>query len=173
MEQEEASACQDARKTIGITERILKIQSVIHEKYKETEIHVCKDRMDEEVRGILGELHTLYDEVIAGVDEAGNRCTLRPAEILSFYAEGQRVIMLGADRRYTVSRKLYELEEQLGSCGFVRISKSEIVNFRQIRSLDMSITGTVRVIMKNGYETYASRRNVTKIKEMLRKEKGV
>jgi DNA-binding LytR/AlgR family response regulator len=150
----------------------LKIRSDIQDKYKETEIHVCKDRADEEVRRLLGELHTLFDETLAGMDDVGNRCSFRPTEILSFYAEGQKVYALGADKRYSVTEKLYELEAKLGNHGFVRISKSEIVNFRQIRNLDLSLTGTIRVTMKNGYETYASRRNVAKIKEMLRKEKN-
>ena len=31
----------------------------------------------------------------------------------------------------------------------------------------MSITETIRLVMKNGYETYVSRRNVVRIKERL------
>lgn len=38
---------------------------------------------------------------------------------------------------------------------------------KKIRSLDVSLTGTIKVIMKNGYETYTSRRNVAKLKELL------
>ena len=37
----------------------------------------------------------------------------------------------------------------------------------------MSVTGTIRIIMKNGYETYASRRNVAKLKEKLKAERTV
>jgi DNA-binding LytR/AlgR family response regulator len=40
---------------------------------------------------------------------------------------------------------------------------------KKIKSLDMSVTGTIRVIMKNDYETYVSRRNVARIKERLAK----
>ena len=93
-------------------------------------------------------------------------------EVYSFYSEGQRVIAMDKDKKYVIQRKLYELEEEYGSLYFVRISKSEIVNFRKIKSLDLSITGTIKVIMKNGYETYTSRRNVAKIKEMLIMNRG-
>ena len=148
----------------------MNIKTIIHEKYPDTEIHVCKDRLDSEVHGIVDLLHTMFDTAFTGTDEAGNRCAVRPSEIYSFYAEGQRVIALGETKRYTLSEKLYQLEKMLEKAGFVRISKSEIVNFRKIKLLDLGMTGTIRVILKNGYETYASRRNVAKIREMLKKE---
>ena len=45
-------------------------------------------------------------------------------------------------------------------------------NYKRIRSLDLGLTGTIRVIMKNGYETYSSRRNVAKLKELLQNVKS-
>ena len=35
------------------------IKTNINDRYKETELHVCKDTMDEEVKRILGELHAM------------------------------------------------------------------------------------------------------------------
>ena len=96
---------------------------------------------------------------------------IRRAEILSAYSEGQRVMVLTSDGRYSVQKKLYELEAELGDANFIRISKSEIVNIHKIKSLDLSITGTIRLVMKTGYETYVSRRNVSKIKEKLTRER--
>ncbi|MBR6172187.1 MAG: LytTR family transcriptional regulator DNA-binding domain-containing protein [Eubacterium sp.] len=145
----------------------MQIRANIHEKYNETELHVCKDRMDDEVRRLMDELHAMYDPAINGTDEVGNRCVIRPAEIITFYAEKQRVIALDASKKYTIPKTLVELEQELHDYGFFRISKSELVNLHRIRSLDLSVTGTIRVIMKNGYETYASRRNVSRLKEQL------
>ena len=147
------------------------IRPEIDPRYKAAEIHVCKNELDDEVRGVIAELHIMFDEVFTGTDEAGNRCQLKPSGIISFYAEGQRVFALDAERRYSITKKLYELEETLGAYGFVRISKAELINFKKIKSMDMSITGTIRITMKGGYETYASRRNVSKIRDLLRKEK--
>lgn len=145
------------------------IKTNINDRYKETELHVCKDTMDEEVKQILGELHAMYDPSVAGTDERGNRCMIQPADIVTFYAEKQKVFAKDNEKTYTIPRTLSDLEKELESYGFVRISKSEIVNLRKIKSLDMSFTGTIRVIMKNGYETYTSRRNVAKLKELLQK----
>ena len=149
----------------------LKIRSEIKEQYKDIEIHVCNDEMNDEVKNVMGSLHTFFDSSISATDEVGNKCMISPMEVYSFYSEGQRVIAMDKDKKYTIQKKLYELEEEFGSLNFVRISKSEIVNYKKIKSLDMSLSGTIKVVMKNGYETYTSRRNVSKIKQLLLKGK--
>ena len=149
------------------------IKKEIDSKYKEIELHVCNREASAEVDDVVRELHELYDRKIAGTDTRGNRCMLNPGEIVSAYAEGQKVMVLGAGGIYTVQKKLYELEEELGERNFVRISKSEIVNIMKIKNLDMSITGTIKLVMKNDYETFVSRRNVGKIKERLLSERAV
>ncbi len=149
----------------------MRIRAEIDSRYKELELHVCKDEMTEEVHSVLEQLHSFYDTPLTGTDEAGNRVILRPAEIFSFYSEGQKVIALDEKKRYTVPCTLYELEQDYEKLGFVRISRSELVNYRRIRSLDLSLTGTIRVTMKNGYETFSSRRNVSKLKELVKTHK--
>ena len=149
----------------------MKILTETDNKYKEIELHVCSNALTDEVRAVVGELHEIYDYNIPGTDEIGNKRMIRRTEILSAYSEGQRVIVLTGDGRYVVQKKLYELENELGDTNFIRISKSEIINIRKIKSLDMSITGTIRLVLKTGYETYVSRRNVAKIKEKLIKER--
>lgn len=150
----------------------MQIKTQIEDRYKEIELHVCKNAADQEVMQLLKELHTLFDDSLIGTDEKGNRCRLRPKELLTIYAEGQRVFGLTLNGKYVIGKTLHELEEALQNAGFIRISKSELINYRSIKSLDLSITGTIRVVMLNGYETYCSRRNVAKIKELLVREKG-
>ena len=50
---------------------------------------------------------------------------------------------------------------------FVRISNSEIVNARMITGMDFSLTGTIRMQLRGGIETYASRRYVPKIRKQF------
>lgn len=148
------------------------IKPEIDSKYDALEIHVCKNAADTEVNRTIETLHEIFDKTIGAVDERGNVRAINPSEVISFYAEGQKVFALKEDGKYSVSLKLYELEEDLESLFFVRISKSELVNIKKIKSLDLSLTGTIRVIMKNGYETYTSRRNVAKLKVILKEQEG-
>lgn len=45
--------------------------------------------------------------------------------------------------------------------------KKEIINIRKIERVDMNMAGTIKVIMRDGTQTFTSRRNVTRLKEAL------
>ena len=47
------------------------------------------------------------------------------------------------------------------------MSHSEIVNWKRVTALDLSLSGTIRVTLTGGVTTYVSRRYVKKIKEVL------
>lgn len=93
---------------------------------------------------------------------------LDPAEILRFYGEDKEVRAQTAEEVYTVRLRLYELEERLDRRVFVRVSHSEIVNWKRVRALDLGLAGTIRVTLDGGLTVYVSRRYVKKIKEVLR-----
>ena len=143
------------------------IKTEINERYREIELHVCNEVLNDRVREVVRELHSFYDEVIYGTDEKGDRHPLSIGSVISFYSEGQRVMALNRDGAFNIPKKLYELAETLADSGFVRISKSEIINIRMIGKLDLNMTGTIRITMKNGYSTFASRRNVARLRKML------
>ena len=93
---------------------------------------------------------------------------LEPGEVLRFYGEDKEVRAQTADGVvYTVRLRLYELEERLDRRAFVRVSHSEIVNWKRVAALDLGLTGTIRVTLEGGVVTYVSRRYVKKIKEVL------
>ena len=60
-----------------------------------------------------------------------------------------------------------EAEERLDNSKFVRISNSEIVNLKKVKSLDLSFVGTICMELSNGTVSYVSRRYVSKIKKVL------
>ncbi len=92
---------------------------------------------------------------------------LDPAEILRFYGEDKEVRAQTAEEVYTVRLRLYELEERLDRRVFVRVSHSEIINWKRVRALDLGLAGTIRVTLDGGLAAYVSRRYVKKIKEVL------
>lgn len=97
----------------------------------------------------------------------GERRHLAPEDILRLYGEDKAVRAQTADGAYTVPLRLYELEERLRPFRFARISHSEIVNLGKVRSLDLKLSGTVRLILTDGTVCYASRRYVKRIREAL------
>ncbi len=99
----------------------------------------------------------------------GERAAPLPlGDVLRFYGEDKAVRAQTVTKEvYTVRQRLYELESQLTAQRFVRISHSEIVNWKRVESLDLGLTGTIRVTLTGGVVTYVSRRYVKKIKEVL------
>ena len=66
------------------------------------------------------------------------------ANILFFETDGEKIFGHTKDEAYEVKQKLYELEGLL-PIAFCRISKSTIVNAKQIYSLEKSFSGTSTV----------------------------
>ena len=143
------------------------VKAELSDKYTEMQIHVCKNRMDCEVQSVINDLNAYFGESIVVKNEAGDKESIHIYDILSFEAVGPKVYARTEKGKYTVLKKLYELEEALNPKEFCRISKSEIINIKKISKVDLSISGTLRVIFKDGTDTYASRRNIRNLKNAL------
>ena len=90
------------------------------------------------------------------------------SEILFFETDGEKIYGHTKEEAYEVRQKLYELEEIL-PIAFCRISKSSIVNTKQIYSIEKSFSGTSTV---NFYQTHkqvhVSRHYYQLLKERLK-----
>lgn len=90
------------------------------------------------------------------------------SEILFFEIDGEKIYGHTKEEAYEVRQKLYELEEIL-PIAFCRISKSTIVNTKQIYAIEKSFSGTSTV---NFYQTHkqvhVSRHYYQLLKERLK-----
>jgi Response regulator of the LytR/AlgR family len=92
---------------------------------------------------------------------------IQPEEVFVIRTEGQKVMACLESETYRLKSRLYELENQFTGTSFVRISNAEIVNFDKVVSLDLSISGTISLRLKNGDKAFVSRRYMDKIKTYL------
>lgn len=92
---------------------------------------------------------------------------LEPERIYRFYASGGKVFAVTERGEYVLRQRLYELEASLDGRQFVRISNAEIIQLKKVEHFDLSITGTILVRLSDGSTSYASRRYVGRIKQML------
>lgn len=144
----------------------MKIKFDIQPKYTEPEIHLCNQERNQELNEAYELLEKLLDTKIK-VHKGQEAGVVVPSRIVRIYSESKKVYIRTGEDYFEVKERLYTLEEQLKDRGFVRISNSEIVNIQQIEKLDMSHAGTIKMYLKNGDETYVSRRYISKIKEVL------
>lgn len=135
---------------------------------KEPEITITTARVTEDVSRVVDFVSRLDDAptIISGIREDKVEL-LAPEVIVRIYAEDSKVFVKTEKGTYQIRLRLYEVEERLDNSKFVRISNSEIVNLKKVKSLDLSFVGTICMELSNGEVSYVSRRYVSKIKRVL------
>lgn len=90
-----------------------------------------------------------------------------PAQVRRIWAEGQQVLARTEEATTVLRTRLYELEERLSGGPFLRVSHGEMVNFDHVKSLDLSMAGSISLRLDNGDTAFVSRRNMSRIKRYL------
>ena len=132
----------------------------------EPKILVLTASMTEEVSKIIQKLSDNNPQIITGSKNEKIE-VLEQDELIRIYAANSRVFAVASSGEYLLRLRLYEAEERLNPNQFVRISNSEIINLKKVKSFDLSFAGTICVELSNGTTTFVSRRYVSKIKKIL------
>ena len=103
-------------------------------------------------------------------DEQGGAVTLPEDQIAIISVDSRRLRIVAEDGVYFLKMPLQDVEKALNPSMFLRVSRYEIVNLHKVRRFDFTITGTLRVEMEDGTDTWASRRFIPTIKERLQKK---
>ncbi len=144
----------------------MKIEIKIDEDCTETKIVVVTSKVTEEVNEIVKRLSSEQPQMIAGFKDE-QATMLEPNQIYRVYASEGKVYAEAENGTHLLRLRLYEAEERLAKCSFVRISNGEIINLKKVKGFDLSFAGTICVSLSNGTVTYVSRRYVAKIKQLL------
>lgn len=144
----------------------MKIEIKIDESCTETRIIVVAGKVTEELGELVKRLSSEQLQMIAGFQD-GQAAMLAPNQIDRVYALEGKVYAEAENGTYLLRLRLYEAEQRLAGCSFVRISNGEIINLKKVKGFDLSFTGTICVSLSNGTVTYVSRRYVAKIKQLL------
>ena len=137
---------------------------LIIDKSREEEVIVYaheKTKLIEEIENLVKENNF---ELVGFVDREAVKLDL--AEVYCFISENNNVFAICEKEKFRLRERLYKLEEKLPP-NFVKINQSCIADIKKIKRFDTSFTGVLKVVFKNGYTDYVSRRNVKNIKERL------
>lgn len=138
----------------------------IDPEYKLPKVIILTEKVTDEVNAIVSRLSEEAPQIIAGFRDNMLRI-IEPDELKRVYSSGGKVFAETDDGEYALRQRLYEMEERLDNSRFVRISNSEIINLKKVRSFDLNLVGTICVSFTDSGTTYVSRRYVTKIKKIL------
>lgn len=142
----------------------MEIEVKIDGAYKEPKVIIITDQITDEVKIVMKRISENMKLTVFSEREA---IIVEVDEIIRIYTERKKVYVQTKQQTYSTRMRLYELEEKLPVNRFIRISQSEIINRSQIVSMDVSLTGTIGVLLKGNIKTFASRRYVSKIKKQL------
>ena len=115
----------------------------------------------------IGAFNVNNMEIIQGIVEAGQ---LEKSPLILQVSAGARKYARPEYLRALVNAAIEETGVDVVlhlDHAFVRISNSEIINLKKVKSFDLSFAGTICVTLSNGQTTYVSRRYVSKIKQVL------
>jgi len=89
-------------------------------------------------------------------------------KIIYFEGVGNEVYCLTYDNRYFVKERLYEIEDNLKAKGFIRISKSIVINIMEVEEIVPWFNGKLRLkVSKSDEEIYVSRAYAKDFKKYL------
>ena len=141
----------------------MKCKTVI-DKTREEEVIIYAHERNETVEAIEKLVLRSDFELIGYSGKSAVR--LEWSEIYCFTVEDNKVYAVTENEKLQLKHRLYQIEE-LADNDFVKINQSCIANISHIKRFDASISGTLRVVFKNGYTDYVSRRQLKTVKERL------
>lgn len=143
----------------------MKISLVTDPKLQDTEVTIrCREPSSDVLR-ILASLQAM-DRKLTG-EKNGALFLLDPTEILYVDTVDKKTFLYGTKDVYETPLRLYEIEDRLGVYGFIRISKSAIVNFSRVQSIRPEFNGRFLLTLPNGELLVVSRQYAADIKKIL------
>ncbi|MEH2942925.1 LytTR family DNA-binding domain-containing protein [Lachnospiraceae bacterium KK002] len=143
----------------------MKIEILVDEKAEDLTVSVTCRHLTPDVEKILIALRMINHQLTAKKD---NEIYLLDMEqVIYIESVDRKCFICTPDEVYETEIRLYELEQRLEEYGFFRVSKSFLIQLRQIQSLKADINRRIRVTMSNGEQIIASRQYAQELKKRL------
>ncbi|MBE6759242.1 MAG: LytTR family transcriptional regulator [Ruminococcaceae bacterium] len=131
----------------------------------ETEVVIRCASPDEDVSRLLAAIQAT-DRKLTGIRDDATFIIER-RDVLYVESVDKKAFIYTKDGCYESPLRLFELEERLGSSGFVRTGKSSLVNLRHVRSIKPDMNGRLILTLSNAEKQIVSRQYAVNIKERL------
>lgn len=143
----------------------MKITINIDESLNDTEIQISCNQLSLETEKIMATLRMLNQQLM--VTKEDETYILDVSKIMYIEAIDRKTFVYTIENIYESKLKLFEMEERLVNSGFIRISKSCLVQIRHIKSLKNDINRKLRLTLENGEQILVSRQYADEIKRKL------
>lgn len=131
----------------------------------DTEIVVNCAALTPEIESIISALRIMDSQMTVIKDDES--FILDIAKIVYIEAVDRKTFVYTENDCFETKLKLYETEERLCGSGFLRISKSCLVQLRYIRSIKSELDRKLRLTLENGEQMIVSRQYADDLKKRL------
>lgn len=133
--------------------------------YQDIEIIIRSPQLTPELEKIISALHLLERKIT--VIQGNETVLLDAAGIVYAESVDRKTFVFTQDACLETRLRLYELEEILAPCGFLRISKTCLVQIRCIRALKTELNHRLRLTLGTGEQIIVSRQYAEALKQHL------
>lgn len=145
----------------------MKIKIDIDSNYQDTEVSIKAPVLTPDIEKLISLMRMVNMQLAVRRDD--ETYLLDTEKILYIETVDRNTFIYTADADYESELKLYEIEQELLSQDFIRISKQCIVNLKKVKSLKADINRKIRLTLQNGEQILVSRM----YSEELRRRLGV
>lgn len=132
---------------------------------EETKVEIVCRELTQEVEELLATIRMMNQQITAEKD--GEMHLVNAAKIVYIEAVERKTFVYTEEDVYESKLRLYEMEERLMNSGFLRISKSCLVQLKYIKSLKNDLNRKLRLTLESGEQIMVSRQYAEEIKKRL------
>lgn len=144
----------------------MNIEIICNDSIAETKVTIYTNKISQEIENLRQTILSSYStQLVAFKDDFAFPIEFK--DILRIYSEDKAIFVETISDKYKSKQKLYVLEQILPKDMFCQISRSEIINLKFIKKLDLSYFGSIVIEFKNGAKSFVSRRCISKFKKIL------
>lgn len=141
----------------------MKFYLIVDDDKEESVVLTCK-----RVTGAVKKIQDLCNELTSDEDLLYGYANddIVPLEISlvdCFYTKENKVYAMANSEEYLLKLRLKQIAEIVDD-SFIKINQGCIVKTSSIKNFAVSFGGALKVVLKNGYSDYVSRREITNIK---------
>lgn len=129
------------------------------------EVYVRYAELDSRTQRIISLIRS-FDKSIKCREENAERF-IGVSEIYYIESVDKRTFIYTNDSFFQTEQRLYQLEQELATLGFVRVSKSCIVNINSLKSIKPLFNSRMEATLKNGERLNITRKYLGNIRQAL------
>lgn len=143
----------------------MKITININEQLQDTEIVINSPALSPGLEQLIATLRILDQQILVCKEQESY--ILDVAQIVYIESVDRKTFVYTRDNYYESKLRLYEIEAQLCQSGFLRVSKSCLVQLKHVRSLKAELDRKIRITLENGEQLIVSRQYADELKRRL------